>query len=264
MILHISVCSASGTVKAEATGTEGVELLYCSAYEPGDRLCLESGEPGFVVVSLSQTLLPVCGWLRGAMYLSVPFGENALAYSPMCFAGTRHLLSARLAADYEVAGYRNLAGNSLDSHENSGLFPHAAANVETRGEAVFAARNAVDGLWANRGHGPWPYQSWGINQRQDASITIDFGRRVLVDRVVLVTRADFPHDSWWTQGTVTFSDGTGIPFPLLKTAGPQNITFPQKETDHIILGKLKKAADSSPFPALTQLEVWGRECAENR
>lgn len=31
---------------------------------------------------------------------------------------------------------------------------------------MFAARNAIDGVTANRSHGSWPYESWGINKRE--------------------------------------------------------------------------------------------------
>ena len=89
-----------------------------------------------------------------------------------------------------------------------GSFPHASANVETRGESVFAARNAIDGVTANRSHGSWPYESWGINKRQDAEMLLEFGCPVDCDRVVLWTRADFPHDNWWIQARLTFSDGS--------------------------------------------------------
>ena len=68
--------------------------------------------------------------------------------------------------------------------------------METRGEAVFAARNAVDGIYENGAHGSWPYQSWGINRDPNAALTIDFGRAVTVDEIHLTLRADFPHDSW--------------------------------------------------------------------
>ena len=44
------------------------------------------------------------------------------------------------------------------------------ANVETRGEAVFAARNAIDGIYENDAHGIWPYQSWGINRDPNAAL----------------------------------------------------------------------------------------------
>ena len=49
----------------------------------------------------------------------------------------------------------------------------ASANVETRGESVFAARNAIDGVKANRSHGAWPFESWGINRQDDAQLTLE-------------------------------------------------------------------------------------------
>lgn len=88
--------------------------------------------------------------------------------------------------------------------------------METRGESVFAARNAIDGVCENRSHGEWPYESWGINMQDDAEMTVEFGQEVVTDRIVLYTRADFPHDNWWTQVTLTFSDGTDIKWKLEK------------------------------------------------
>ena len=63
-------------------------------------------------------------------------------------------------------------------------------NVETRGEAVFAARNAIDGVYENDAHGIWPYQSWGINRDPNAALTLDFGRPVTIDELRLTLRAD--------------------------------------------------------------------------
>lgn len=67
--------------------------------------------------------------------------------------------------------------------------------------------NAIDGITAAACHGEWPYESWGINQRADAAIKLEFGRTVEADRIILYTRADYPHDNWWKKATVTFSDG---------------------------------------------------------
>ena len=60
--------------------------------------------------------------------------------------------------------YRNLALNVNDQSCSTTCYPHVSANVETRGEAVFAAVNGVDGVTANEGHWKWPFQSWGINR----------------------------------------------------------------------------------------------------
>lgn len=38
----------------------------------------------------------------------------------------------------------------------------------TRGESVFAAQNAIDGITVNTCHGEWLYQSWGINMQEDS------------------------------------------------------------------------------------------------
>ena len=70
-------------------------------------------------------------------------------------------------------------------------------------------------------------------------------------------RADFPHDSWWTEATVTFSDGSTEILKLVKTDKAQIFHFVAREIEWLTFGALIKAEDESPFPALTQLEVYG-------
>ena len=125
--------------------------------------------------------------------------------------------------------------------------------------AVFAAQNAIDGVRANLWHGSWPWTSWGINRQPDAEIRIDFGRTIWTDKIVIYTRADFPHDSWWTQVTLHFSDGTSIDWELKKTNLAQVLEIEPKEISWIMMNQLIKADDESPFPALTQLEVYGMD-----
>ena len=86
---------------------------------------------------------------------------------------------------------------------------------------------------------------------------VDFGRTVKTDKVVLYTRSDFPHDNWWTQVTLKFSDGSAQTFALQKSARAHVLTFPEKETDWVELCDLIKSDDPSPFPALSQIEVYG-------
>ena len=131
------------------------------------------------------------------------------------------------------------------------------ANVETRGEAQFWARNAIDGLLFNDKHGNWPYHSWGIGERRDAWLRVDFGRPVTIDEVALVLRADFPHDAWWERGTLDCSDGFTVELPLVKTAEAQHFSIGRHTVTWVRLRDLVKADDPSPFPALTQLEVFG-------
>ena len=88
---------------------------------------------------------------------------------------------------------------------------------------------------------------------------MDFGREVEIDKIVLFTRADFPHDSWWKQVTITFSDGTELVQPLEKSIEPHIINIDKKVITWLTLSKLIKAEDPSPFPALTQIEVYGKD-----
>lgn len=261
MNLTLKIEDTGGHVTAQSTGTDNVALVYAQEYQPGDRIVLETDTPGcYLVVSLEDSIAPAFVYMGGQRHeMTVPFGELRVCYSPKSFAGEMHLLTARCAVRQEVQAYKNVALNPLDCHENKVLFPHSVANVETRGESVFAARNAMDGICENRGHGAWPYQSWGINRNPGAEMRIDFGRAVLVDKAVLTTRADFPHDSWWIGGTLAFSDGSAVTFPLTKTEGAQTVAFAPRKVTWVTLQQLIKADDPSPFPALSQIEVWGTE-----
>ena len=100
--------------------------------------------------------------------------------------------------------------------------------------------------------------SIAIDEVNDAKIKIDFGRMVKVDRIILWTRADFPHDNWWEQVSFTFSDGSHLDMKMEKSEKPHEITFEEKTITWVEVHDMKKADDPSPFPALTQLQVYGR------
>lgn len=261
MLLTLKIENIEGHILAQATGTDAAALVWGQEYQEGDKLVLECDKPGcYIVARLEDTISPALVYMGGVRHeMAVPFAEKRVSYSPKSFTGAVHLLTVHCAARQEIEAYKNVALNPLDCHENEVLFPHSSANVETRGESVFAARNAVDGITANTGHGPWPYQSWGINRNPDAEMRIEFGRPVLVDKAVLTTRADFPHDSYWVSATLAFSDGSEITFPLTKAYGPQTVEFAPRTVSWAVLKHLIKAEDESPFPALSQIEIWGRE-----
>lgn len=253
-------------VKAEMTEESGngpVILAWEGSYEEGDYIRFQTAAPEeFYVIRADDCMDEALVYMKASeLDYQVPFGEKKTSCNPKAFTGERHYLTLRKAFWWEL-GYRNLALNPLDQHGDHGCYPHASANVETRGEAVFAARNAIDGICANRSHGEWPYESWGINRREDAEITLEFGRPVDLDQIVLYTRADFPHDNWWEQVTFTFSDGTEEIVKLKKQYEPHLLSITRKGITWLKLGQLKKADDPSPFPALTQLQVYGTEAKE--
>jgi hypothetical protein len=131
--------------------------------------------------------------------------------------------------------------------------------VETRNEADFAARNVISGIHANDRHGSWPYQSWGVGLLETAAITVDFGREVIADTMIVHLRADFPHDAWWTRATAVLSDGTEKTFPLARTGEAQKVELGGRRITWVRLERFVKADDPSLFPSLSRLQVFGRE-----
>ena len=262
-MIRISVIKPDGSIFACADGETQVSLPVERVYEEGDRIAFSFTEKhAWYVLSPDDALGESQVYAVGDLTYTIPFGEKKRSCSPKIFSGDRHLITARKADEWEISAYRNLALNPMDQHENTGCFPHASANVETRGESVFAARNAIDGFTANHSHGEWPYSSWGINRDPGAALKLDFGREVLTDMVELTLRADFPHDAWWEQATIRFSDGSELVAELKKTDQGQRFSFPEKKISWLVLEKLIKADDPSPFPALTQIKVFGRDITE--
>lgn len=260
-VLELKLLSADGNLKFADSGEDEVHLVITSEYEEGDRILLHSSEENIHVwLQLDDAMGPSFVYITGSVEYTIPFGEKRISYSPKVFGGSRHYLYARAAREDEVFSYRNLALNPCDTHADNNCFPHATANVETRGEAVFAARNAIDGIRENRSHGEWPYSSWGINRQEDAAMRIHFGRKVETDRIVLYTRADFPHDNWWKQVTLTFSDGSTLDWQMEKSRHAHVLEVAPRQITWIEISNLKKADDPSPFPALSQMEVYGKVC----
>lgn len=257
----LSIADSKGVVLEKVQEEKEINLVLNRTYERGDYIILsEIKAPCYLVMQVDDALGEALIYVtENEILYTIPFDEKKVCYSPKSFYGDLYVLSVRYAKQEEIVGYRNLAVNVMDQHEFKGYYPHASANVETRGESVFAARNAIDGIKCNTSHGEWPYGSWGINQRKDATIKVDLGRTVEVDKLILYTRADFPHDSWWTQVTVTFSDGTAIKYDLEKTKKAQVLRVPKKKINWVMLSELIKAEDESPFPALTQIEIYGKE-----
>ena len=71
----------------------------------------------------------------------------------------------------------------------------------------------------------------GDQSAKDAEITIDFGREVELDKLGLVLRADFPHDSYWKQVTIAFSDGSEEIFTTSDAIATQYFTFSTNSND---------------------------------
>lgn len=259
----LKIVDANGKTAALARGENEVNLPVTREYQEGDTIYLEISEkPGYAWLQLDDALGSSLVYLTGDVHYQIPFGEKRINLAPKVFSGEKHLLKVKKAKDFEVKSYRNLALNVNDSHGNETCYPHTSANVETRGEAVFAAKNAIDGTTANMCHGEWPYASWGINRNPNAELKLDFGRQVEVDRIIIYLRADFPHDNWWKKMRVTFSDGEELELSLIKTGEGQEFLFDKKKISWLKLSHLIPSEEPSPFPALAQIEVYGTEAED--
>ncbi|MCM1191479.1 MAG: carbohydrate-binding protein [Butyrivibrio sp.] len=259
MIVSLKVIDKSDNTICVSSGEDFADLVCMRTYQEGDRIKLTASvKDCYLKWQVDDALGAAFVYItEKTVSYAIPFGEKRISCSPKVFSGDRHYIYVEAARQDEIAAYRNLALNPADQHCDVPCYPHATANVETRGESVFAAKNAIDGVRANLSHGQWPYQSWGVNRQDDAVMKVEFGRKVRTGRVVLYTRSDFPHDNWWRQVTLSFSDGSSIDFPLEKSCGGHVLTFPEREITWIELGSLIKADDPSPFPALSQIEVYG-------
>ncbi|WP_413537114.1 hypothetical protein [Carnobacterium divergens] len=246
----------------KAIGTEmAVLTIKDYTYLEGDYIHITTDKANcYLVVQLDETLAPTLIYLtkKTWSYL-IPIAHSAKKASvETAFSSKRHHLVVRKAYDFEINHYQNLSINPHDQKEDTYAYPHATANVETRDDVVFFAKNAIDGKYGNLSHGSYPYNSWGINQQAEATLTIEFGRVVEVDWIRLLFRADYPHDSHWKEVTLCFSNGEEKIVPTTDSPHFQELSFSPIKTTYLTLKELKKAPDASPFPALTQIEIFGK------
>jgi len=268
--IHIEVQDQHGTRISDSKATTdsqatSVSLDIHREYQPGDRILFAGPQEMAVRMDQSQPecLIYAPNPLSGNLLYEIPHGraekETGSAYAPESFSGDSHRVTVRVMTGQERRGYRNLALNPCDQpRPDPAFFPHATSNSVARNLFDFEARNAIDGVTRNGHHGVWPYQSWGPELAVDVWWKVDFGRPVTLDKVRLMLRADFPHDSTWKSADVEFSDGSRITIQLQPTAEFQEFSFPPRRTSWLRLTNLVPA-DPGRWCALIELEAWGRE-----
>lgn len=258
--MEMIVKDGMGNVLAYTEHPDEVQIALDHQWAEGDRVEVTAPPHSHLWLRMGAAIPEGEAYCPGGrMTWRVPAGEHRLAYAPLAFDAPRNILSARIMAEPELQALRDIARNPLDLRGDTDFYPHCTANVETRNESVFAARNVIDGLRYNTYHGEWPYESWGIGAREDAWCRLDFGREVLVERMALTLRADFPHDAYWVSGHVVDSTGRDIAFDLAKTGERQWIDLGGQRVRWLRLERMVKSDDPSAFPSLRAWEVIGRE-----
>ena len=257
-MIRLLVLNQNNQLIAETAHPDTALLCVDRVYEAGDTVVITG--PRHMTVQMDQALPAGEVYLpEDVMTWTVPAGEHRLAYAPGLFEAPRHIIAASAVPADTLRQVRNVACNPADLRGDTDFFPHCTANVETRNEACFCARNVIDGLRLNTFHGEWPFQSWGIGAREDAWCLLDLGRPVAAEKMALTLRADFPHDAYWTAGHVVLSDGTELAFDLEKNGDRQWIDLGNRTVRWLRLERLIKSNDPSAFPALRQWEVWGHD-----
>jgi hypothetical protein len=244
----------------ESSGMNSTYLAFHHHYKLNDFYNIVIDEPPrYLIVQLDVAIKPALIYVtENSWQYKIPFNlQREWPYPESAFQTRNNYVTVRYATDDEISSYRNLAENSHDQHDADFSYPHATANAETRGEYVFYSKNAIDGIVANESHGNFPFQSWGINQQEDAEMKIDFGREVELDKLAIILRADYPHDSHWTTISIEFSDGSIQSFNLNKTKERQVFAVDKQRVTWLKLFNLIKDKDASTFPALTQFEAYG-------
>ncbi len=242
-----------------------IDTVYNGEFSEGDKIVVSSTLCEFLTISLDDVLGEVTIFNpQGKFEYEIPSKAFSIMYSAETFAGNAHTIKVREATDEEAYGVRNIALNPYDMRWQKKYFPHASANFVTRDDPSFFERNAIDGVHETAGHGPYPYHSWAGGAREDLEYVLDFGAEVSVEKVVFYLRADFPHDTYWKNIDVEFSDGSRATAEFDMTGEGQELILPEPvTTKKIKLTNFKQVSYPLSWAALSEIEVYGKYIKED-
>jgi len=261
-ILNLKVLAENGDVKFKAYGEE-IDVHFSGVYEAGDKIRVELQDGEYVKMKLDPTLAESIVYVPdGVFEFAVPQGHELRAcYAPGAFSGDDHRLVCQEPTEAEIYGEREISLNSHDRHNVPKYFPHAVANFVTREDPCFFERNAIDGVTENSGHGIYPYHSWGGGLREDLEYEVRFGTEVEVSSAVIYIRADFPHDTYWKEAELHFSDGSVVPLTIKGVGEGQLFEFEARKTEYVKLcgfRQMRLEDGSLSFAALSQIQINGK------
>lgn len=186
----------------------GVLVIVDGTYSLGDFIEINVPKaPCYLSVQLDNCMSNTTVYVTKSTWRfyipKVNFESSAYPFN--AFAGVKHFIYVSEIKKDNLGCY-NLALNPYDVGNANGIFPHASSNSETRGEQIFLARNAIDGVEANGGHEQYPFESWGPEVKKDICYEIEFGRLIKISSIDFVFRNDLPHDGYWSQFDLYFDD----------------------------------------------------------
>ena len=262
-MIELTIVDKNGQVLFAEKGNS-IDCSYNAQYNEGDKIIVHKKDTEFLSLKLDETIAESIIFIpTSTLEFEIPFGDLRRGYDEKAFSGNSHHIKVSEPEDtaYEL---RNIALNSHDRRGQKRYFPHAYANLVTREDVCFYERNAIDGIRDNEGHGPYPFHSWAGGAREDLEYYIDFGSEVEVEKLVFYLRADFPHDTYWKNIDVEFSDGSRVTAEFEETKDGQEVVLPEKVvTKTVHLTNFKQVSFPLSWAALSQVEVYGRYIKED-
>ena len=257
-MIKCTITDVNKDIRASYEG-EAIDVIFEDRYKDGDVITIKC-DSSFISVTFDESQKESIVYLpEGEFKYPIPFGRSLEAYDSDSWGSSAHRIKAVPVDDETAYCVRNIALNAVDYTDNKKFFPHAYADFVTRGEPVFEAKNAIDGVCDNSKHGSYPYQSWAAGAREDMTYSLDFGCEVEIEKIVFYLRADFPHDTYWKSLDVRFSDGSISHAEFEMTSEGQALVLDEpKVTDTIALINFKQAVNPLSWAALTEIEVYGK------
>lgn len=242
-----------------------IDFIYQAQYDEGDKIIVNKKDTDHIAMQLDEYIAESIIYSgTNQIVFEVPFGELRRGYDKNAFSGDEHRIRVYEPNEDVKYGFRNISLNSHDKRGQMKYYPHAYANLVTREDVCFFERNAIDGVRDNEGHGDYPYHSWAGGAREDLEYYIDFGAEVEVKKLVFYLRADFPHDTYWKNIDVEFSDGNKVTAEFDGIKDGQELILPEKVKTKIVhLTNFKQVSFPLSWAALSQIEVYGRYIKED-
>lgn len=159
--------------------------------------------------------------------------------------------NARGGSNVKGNPVRNLALNSKAYTNFLRSYPRVTTNSWYRYRPEFSPVHLIDGKKN-------PDQYWRPAQRTDLAVTIELGRPVEMEKVVISLHINPNQKKTWISASLIFASGHKVPIQLKNSAEPQIFTFPSIRSDKIILTDLKEV-----FPlgdnGIEEIEIWGKD-----
>jgi hypothetical protein len=254
-----------GTVEVtygdQTVSGNGFAILYPKgAYKAGQTIKVKVTGSKYVALSVNERQGEVLYYVpSGEFTYTLPTDLNTAYCTTMRGSGSctyyrNPTIMVRIPTEDELKEERNLAFNTYNTATNIGVYPFTSSATATTG--LSAPRGAVDGFVSNKSSASaWPYQAWVPAATGSNSLTVDFGREVVVNTLNIKLRAAST-DTHLLSAVVTFSDGTTKELVMHDTTEFMSFDLGGKTVTKLTLGGFDKAEDAKTF-GITELQVLG-------